>query len=454
MTSRGTLAALASALLACSSGGAGPIPSRAPTGTDAGPGTATRSSVVTVPRTPARGCPALRPDAWRDPGTVHAGTLVANETWTAEASPHRLPEGITITEGASLTLVPCALVLAAPGRGVNVARGGALFAMGEAGRPVKIAGEGDPAGSWLGVSFADGARATSRMVHTRLEAAGLDVAMPSLDVSHVTIVRAQGKGVHVVGDGSFAPFASDLVVASTIAFDEYDGTPLHFEDADAVGTLPTGAYTGNARDAIRVGAGEPLRVRHTQTWRDAGVPYEFDASESLTIDDASSPHLTLSAGATLAFGAGASLLVGETSHAALAIDGTAASRVRLRGRGDAHWLGVRLGAQVDREHTHLHGIVLSAADGVALPSDACAPPGITRAVLVVAFEPREDLVSDVTLDPLDAHTAFIARGWRGAAMDLLTDRGRFALSHPENACLQTPPRNALGVCPRVPRCTQ
>ena len=36
-------------------------------------------------------------------GTTHSGYLSANETWTAEASPHLVPDGLNVSTGVTLT---------------------------------------------------------------------------------------------------------------------------------------------------------------------------------------------------------------------------------------------------------------------------------------------------------------------------------------------------------------
>ncbi|HET6282573.1 MAG TPA: hypothetical protein VFH73_16535, partial [Polyangia bacterium] len=49
-------------------------------------------------------CPALT-----GPGVKHAGTISANETWTAADSPHVVTSALDVV-GATLTIEPCAVV--------------------------------------------------------------------------------------------------------------------------------------------------------------------------------------------------------------------------------------------------------------------------------------------------------------------------------------------------------
>ena len=62
------------------------------------------------------------------PGTVHNSTVERDEVWSLEDSPHRLPDGLTVRDGATLTIAPCAVVLTGRGNGVEVQDGGGLVA--------------------------------------------------------------------------------------------------------------------------------------------------------------------------------------------------------------------------------------------------------------------------------------------------------------------------------------
>ena len=435
-------------------------PAPASISTDAGAGAALASSIRSVPQSPAQGCPATRLDAWRDHGTVHEVTVSGNETWTAEGSPHRLPDGLRITRGASVTLVPCALVLAAGGTAVRVEQDAALFAMGESNRPVRIDADGaSPSpGAWEGLAFARGARTTSRLVWTRIahggsRAAGLTVAMHDLDVSHVTIDESRASGVWLTERGSFATGTNALEIRATHAAGANDGgMPIVIDDADAVGSIPSLVLADNARAEIRIAPPDHATfVRSTQTWRDLGVPYVLDDDRVLAVDGSDDPTLTLAGGVTLALGADDEIRVGDTSSSALVIDVDTDHAVTLR-NASAHWRGIVLGPLANPQRTRFHGVRIEGAIGVALPPDACAPRDIARALFVVQHAPQSALFSNLRVDSPADEAAVVARSWAGNARSLFAPGASSNAINAAFHCIQTPLRSANGRCEVHPRC--
>jgi hypothetical protein len=420
--------------------------------TDAGPGASLANSIRSVPPHPASGCPALRSDAWRDVGTVHGATIEGNETWTAEGSPHRVPDGARIASGGSVTLTPCALVLASAGRAFVVDRGGALFAMGEPARPIVLDAEGaTPAsGAWQGLSFARDARITSRLVHVRVRHAGADdaalaSAMGELDLAHVIVEDARRAGVLLDTGARFANGASDLVVRGT-----HEGPAVIVRSAEALGSLPNGHFTGNARDEIDVAptTGDTF-VRTSQTWRDVGVPYVVAPNVVVHVEGAG-VALVLAPHVTVRFGTGDELRVGEVSDAALSID-AATDPVRFTA-ADGAWGGIVLGARTDAARTRMHGLVIDGAAGVTPRESLCAPAGIDRAVVQVAFLPDSDLLENLRFEHVPNRAALIARQWIGESRDLVDRPRRVSVTNVADFCVQTAIHETSGACPRHARC--
>jgi hypothetical protein len=69
-------------------------------------------------------------------GTDHLNSITTNETWTATASPHRLPYDLIIS--ATLTIEPCAVVQIAEDKEIRIDQKGALIAAGRPGSAVTI----------------------------------------------------------------------------------------------------------------------------------------------------------------------------------------------------------------------------------------------------------------------------------------------------------------------------
>src|SRR5687767_12007196 len=53
--------------------------------------------------------------------TIHDSVIEADEVWRADEGPHLVEQWITVREGATLTIEPCATVEIAEGKGFSVA---------------------------------------------------------------------------------------------------------------------------------------------------------------------------------------------------------------------------------------------------------------------------------------------------------------------------------------------
>ncbi|MEO8526591.1 MAG: hypothetical protein ABI460_17830, partial [Caldimonas sp.] len=207
-------------------------------------------------------------------GTTH-GSINAAETWTEAGSPHIIPFDINVA--APVTIQECAVVRIVKGGTVTVTPTGSLVANGSAGRPVtfeaKVAGQ-----AWSSIRNLGG---NLSLNHAMLTGGGdplstnpayagvLHMQSPgtigSFHVDDVEIAGSLSQGVYINGAVGFDASSQNLRVHGSA------GYPVHVY-ARVVGSVPSGTYTGNVRDAIAIaGSGGP--VVDDQTMHERGVPY-------------------------------------------------------------------------------------------------------------------------------------------------------------------------------------
>lgn len=231
--------------------------------------------------------------------TEHKGDVKGDEVWTAAGSPHILDYNVSVRDGASLVIEPCAEVQLAKGVRIQVAYpgtpniGGALVAVGTAKHPITFKGKGGE--RWASIYAS--APGTVRLAYVTLEGGGggdfehgatLNMlgksempADPMLHVDHVTVKGSLGTGVFMQRHAKFISDSHDLVI--TGSGNEEAPFPMEIEE-HAIDSLPTGVYTGNKTDEIlleRVGAGtagQGLLV--DATLHERGVPYRMGASKN------------------------------------------------------------------------------------------------------------------------------------------------------------------------------
>lgn len=267
------------------------------------------------------------------------GQVEQSAVWTAAGLPWRLTGGVVFTGPANPVLVlPAGLVVAAePGGSLTFASGG-LQAGASGAAPVVLESTGS---GWGGVATAHGGQSALRNVQLRdcgsLERACLDVdAFDQTDIGivleDVTIRRARSTGIRFGIWGHFNAGSRGITVT------ESGGVPIDLTP-EGVASIPSGSYTGNGNDAIRVRGG---LVWQTVTWRNLGVPYL--APDGITVRDISAPGptLTLDPGVAVRMGLGTGVIV---DVGALEAVGTSTSPIAFSSvtpgvRGS--WMGVEL----------------------------------------------------------------------------------------------------------------
>lgn len=390
---------------------------------------------------------------------THQGTVSAPETWSAN-SPHAVS---SLSVNAAVTVEPCTLVSLGSAASIQVNSGGAFITQGTQARPVRLqaadssrpwgqllVGEGSTVRlSWTTLSRGGDPSSADATVRVRA-GAGLPGARP-LFVDHVTIEDSAGPGVVINGTAGFADGSNALTI--TRSGSESKPQPLLI-NPNALGTLPSGTYTGNREDAILVGPGIASATLSylggNATVRDLGVPYHVTDLTVGNHDTAAT--LTLEAGAELRFDPGSRLLVYDGKSALIAA-GTQAQPVVFTSAkatpaaGD--WAGLRFDGT--NPANRLENIRVRYAGGPCLCSSyGCnyLPPSFDVSSAILLFkEPTTAFITGASIEDSAGHG--ILRGWDGSAsVDFLATNTFARIAE----CTQTLPRDASGRCPSDPPC--
>lgn len=399
-------------------------------------------------------------------GTMHGASVNAAETWTAAASPHVVPYDTSLY--AALTIEPCAVVRLAAGVTVTINPSGSLIAAGAAGTPVTI--EALVAGrAWASIRSLGGTLSLSHAVvrgggaplNTSIAFAGALHMQSSgvtakLHVDDVEIADSLSQGIYVNGQVGFDDTSQNVRIHGAAGF------PIHVY-AGVLGSIPSGTYTGNARDAIGIaGAGGP--VLDAQTMHDRGVPYHVGSGTDGGRLDVNSQIagqvavLTIEPGVVVQFPPGGTINVDPSSgtspaQGALIAVGTAerpivftSDRGAAAAAGD--WLGIGFGQAVDARSVMTH-VRVEYAGGPGSGSNSCPYPGRVGqndAAIRIYGPVARQFVTDTAI--VASARDGIDRGWRA---DLQPD---FLASNSFEVvgCKQSTPRTASGSCPASPPC--
>lgn len=406
--------------------------------------------------------------------TEHRGTIAADETWSAAGSPHLLTENVIVAQGATLTIEPCAQVLAASG--VRLTVRGRLVAEGTSEAPIAFgASEADRWGPLL-VDTAG----TARLAHATLTDGGFDDRSyhgasivvkgdgtapvdPAISVEDVTISGSAGEGMWLRDAAAFTADSTGLRIEGSGADATFSGRPVKIE-ALAVSTLPPGTYTGNRDDRIEVHAFQWLET-DTEI-HDPGVPY-YVFQNPLRIVRASDadpiPTLTLDAGVEIQFeksndtnspGIVVGMDVGR--EGALVVDGTAEKPVVLTSGAASpapgDWQDITFKAPTPGMNRIDHAVIEyagsdCACDGYDCPAKVDGSGQLAAEDGAVRFhwQPDSELITNTTFRHIAGWG--VVRGWDGSSAPDFTATNTFEdLLY----CPQSQPRDANGQCAADP----
>lgn len=405
------------------------------------------------------------------PGTVHhSGSLESDsETWTADASPHVIDFTMTIQQAQTLTLEPCAVVRLTKGTGLYVR--GKLLSEGQADRPISI--EAADAEPWSVIEAND--TSELRLVYTSVAGGGfangnaldtvgmLDIrgkqeesTQGRLHADHLTVRGSASLGVLLREGGGFSAASRDVVITGSASY------PMS-SWARALGTIPTGTYTGNKTDSIQIeGAGTRDAILEDIVLANRGVPYRVKNS-SLNVGantGTTKTLLTIESGVELRFAKDSRLLLNAPTS-----DGVATGALIAAGTIDkpivftsdeaaptpGAWAGILIEGDPDPRNKIDHARVAFAGGTSGISSFDCPSPANTTfsnegAIVLFGKKPGSAFVTNTTFES-SAGDAII-RGWTGDPVDFLPTNVFTGIAR----CNQTFPKPSVGVCPSPAPC--
>lgn len=303
---------------------------------------------------------------------LRAATIDTDRRWYASALPYVLTGMVKVQGSAvpTLTIDPGAVVKFTSGAEllVNWEAAGALQAVGTAAAPILFTAHNSTTpGHWIALYLANATSATSRIEHATVEYAGsaghgrggihvagssptltnvtlrknahagfsMDSGVPTL--SACTITENNGPGARVAGgrpeitsstissnSGYGLDFAGGAaaIAATTISNNGDYAIAAPAASQLALSEITATGNGGNARDAVLLRGGT---VAANHRWYAAGLPYVV--SGAIRIEGSTAPVLTVDAGVTVKFAAGAELFVNLGAPGSLQAIGTAASPI-------------------------------------------------------------------------------------------------------------------------------
>lgn len=397
--------------------------------------------------------------------TIHeGGDLAADETWTAEGSPHVVLGTVRVRNGKTLTIEPCAVVQVAEKQELLVAtpgtpNSGAIIAEGTEQRPIRI--EGKDGARWGQLFVA--APGTARLAHVTLsDGGGAGTAaivgqgnnttqlLRTVFLDHVTVERSASSGVSMSRATSFIDGSRDLVVT------EAKGAPMVLTEY-ALGAMPRGKYVGNGADEIVI-APEGY-VEQDTTIKETGVPYRVGTSKGdlLRVGRQTSEHvstLTIEPGVTMRFveGGGIAVEIGTglfTASGVLVARGTAERPIVLTSAqpqpkaGD--WRGLWFGGDPSANNVVEHVRIEYGGGECFCALSTCSDIDRSEGAVIFTHRPPSAFIKDTTIAHSDGHG--IVLGYTGEAVDFAPANTFEDLA----GCAQTLPRTAT--CPSpLPAC--
>jgi hypothetical protein len=419
------------------------------------------------PTPPATTPPASCPVTSGGP-TSHSTNIFADETWTADKSPHVIAYDTTVT--AKVTLEPCVVVRIAPRVTVTVALKGSILGLGTETQPIVI-GARDEGKAWAAIRAFGG---SVHLAYSTIEGggdplsgaptfAGMVLGQAGSDPAAVkegfsfqnVLVRGSiTNGIVLTGDARFSADSSALTVSGSALY------PVSLFPR-AVGSLPTGNFKGNGQDEILLpGSGVTEDIIADTTMHERGVPYHVGHATSAgqlrvgTTAGAPVATLTIEAGVVVRFKRGGVFEIEKSSgtlpaSGALVARGTEAKPILFTSaeaspaRGD--WIGLAFGSVADPNTVLDHVVIEYAGKETTGGSESCMP-GVTMAAIgIYGGQPAKAFVTNTKI--AHSNDGFNC-GWRGAQLDF----GATNLFDDVARCKQTNPKDPLGNCAGRPEC--
>ncbi len=401
------------------------------------------------------------------PTTHTESEITTDTTWSAAGSPHIVTSHINIHNGATLTIEPCVDVKLDPGVAMTMGvpsldESGTLAAEGTPQEPIRFTANASERWENIRADYPGSAR----LAYVTFENGGSneitydgatlvifgDSSTPLkkiVDVSHVTISGSAGFGAIVSRWGGFTDTSTDLTITGSGAtLDEFP-YPAKV-DAQVLGTLPTGSYTGNPTDEFLVNPRQ--NIVEDVTLRDLGIPYHVDGVGATLLHIKENATLTVEAGVTVRFDPDLSFDFGTSiSSGVLRAEGEAGNPVVFTSAAanpqPGDWVGIRFNAAPPAGVTNkLDYVRIEYAGGDCSCSRSC-PSNVPddAAILILDWEPDAPFLTNSTIS--DSLVNGVLRGWEDftCGSDVLD----FSLTNAFTnlgGCKQTTPKPATPEC--------
>lgn len=369
------------------------------------------------------------------PTTHVESDITADTTWTAAGSPHIITQSITIENGATLTIEPCAFVELSPNVHIVVGlptldEAGTLLAVGTMDEPIQFSA--NTTERWKNVrvlstgsaqlayvTFMDGGSDEITYDGATLVVEG-DGQLPlrqNTDVQNVTIQGSAGYGLLLSRFGGFTDASANLTITGSGATLAEFPNPVH-GDVQLYGTLPSGDYTGNATDEFFVLPRQGV-VEDT-TLRNLGIPYHIDgvAWTTLRIDEGA--VLTVEAGVTMKFDSDLYFRFGSSiTSGALHATGTPSNPIVFTSAAAApqpgDWVGIAFDEPPPAGTTNiLDNVRIEYAGGSCSCGGFACPSNVSddSAILIFDWLPATSFLTNSVIS--DCAGNGILRGWSDA----------------------------------------
>ncbi len=403
--------------------------------------------------------------------TLHSA-VTSDEFWAANTSPHIVTTNLVVPAGVTLAVEACAEVRVRPGFDITVQ--GSLLAFGTPTQRITFRRD-NPALPWdsiwvkhpglaslLFVDLSGGGAAGATVIVEGIDS--LNAVQP-LWADHLKVVGSASLGIRLIRRAGFINNSRDLVVSGSGATDPNSPFPVRMP-LNAVWTLPTGIYTGNASDQIQVVGEGGSAVEVDETFHDRGVPYQIGGPAGafglIVVDgDAGLATLWIDAGVEMRFYTQGSniggLFVGVSgspvASGRIVANGTATAPVLFTGAGPApapgSWEGITFFGPLAAGNVLDHVQIDAAGDNGGDAGFGCPPPTFpeTSGALKIFEQPTSSFLTNSTISRSSTHGVF--RAWSGTSVDFMTGNSFSEVPF----CKQVLNRpQQPGVCPANPPC--
>lgn len=229
-----------------------------------------------------------------------------------------------------LTIEPGVVIQFTSDAGFKIDGTGSLNATGTIEKNIKFIGKDNVKGSWLGLYF-DSYDIKNSLSHCTIENAGgnsfnsngdkgaiIVWADSKLAINDSKIINSAEYGINANYSGAKLSLTNNLITGCNM--------PM-FLNAEYVGDISGGTYTGNTTDAIYIETSLNYgKILTAQTWEDLGIPYRIKSGGYIVVDEV---YFQIAAGVTIEFETETGIKI--KSGASFSAIGTATEQILFTG---------------------------------------------------------------------------------------------------------------------------